>query len=312
MTENVLSPLTQPTMYFIGVTTGQSSSKRLFPRWAAILGIDAQLVGYDIALNAPPGDYRRIVEHIKREPLAQGALVTTHKIDLLEATSDLFDELDVYADLCCEVSCISKHEGRLHGTATDPIAAGLTWEAFIEFDHWQRTGGHVLCLGAGGSGVASSVYAAGLEHPPERYILVDMVEARLAKAQVIHQQLDTAMQFEYVLSNSAEQNDRLLAQLPDSSLVINATGMGKDRAGSPLTDGAQFPKKGIVWEFNYRGERQFLQQAKRQENTQHLHIEDGWTFFLHGWSMVVAKIFHLDLTSEIFRQFATAAEMLRS
>ncbi len=73
-----------PTMYFIGVTTGQSSIMRLFPLWAELLGLKhAQLVGVDLPLHAAPEQYRQVVAQIKNDPLSLGALVTTHKIDLL-------------------------------------------------------------------------------------------------------------------------------------------------------------------------------------------------------------------------------------
>ena len=55
-----------------------------------------------------------------------------------------------------------------------------------------------------------------------------------------------------------EDNDRLVGRLKPSSLVVNATGLGKDAPGSPITDNAQFPAKGIAWDFNYRGELAFL------------------------------------------------------
>ena len=45
-----------------------------------------------------------IVQHIKDDPLSMGALVTTHKIDLLHACRDLFDYLDPYAEICDEIS----------------------------------------------------------------------------------------------------------------------------------------------------------------------------------------------------------------
>jgi seryl-tRNA synthetase len=40
-------------------------------------------------------------------PLSMGALVTTHKIDLLDAAYEMFDCLDPNAELCGEVSSIS-------------------------------------------------------------------------------------------------------------------------------------------------------------------------------------------------------------
>src|SRR5690242_13546290 len=111
-----------PTMYFIGVTTNQSAMKRLFPMWTKVLGLDhAQLIGIDLPLHADPEQYRQAIVQIKHDLLSLGALITTHKIDLFRATSDMFDNLDKYAQLCQEVSCISKRDGRLTGYAKDAI-----------------------------------------------------------------------------------------------------------------------------------------------------------------------------------------------
>ena len=117
------NPATEPTMYFIGVTTGQSSIMRIFPIWAKALGIQGCLKGIDIAIHAPAEDYRAAVEFIRSDPLSLGALVTTHKIDLLNACRDLFDELDPYAQQFGEISSISKRDGRLWGHAKDPCWA---------------------------------------------------------------------------------------------------------------------------------------------------------------------------------------------
>ena len=77
----------------------------------------------------------------------------------------------------------------------------------------------------------------------------------------------------------------------EGSLIINATGLGKDRPGSPLTDAAQFPKKAIVWEINYRGELTFMHQAEAQEREKELDIQDGWMYFVYGWTQVMADVF---------------------
>jgi shikimate 5-dehydrogenase len=86
-----------------------------------------------------------------------------------------------------------------------------------------------------------------------------------------------------VLSPQAENNDEILARLAPGSLVINATGLGKDAPGSPLSPLAQFPENGIVWDLNYRGDLVFLEQARQQKNHVTL-VEDGWIYFLHGWT----------------------------
>ena len=26
-----------------------------------------------------------------------------------------------------------------------------------------------------------------------------------------------------------------------------------------------------------------------------LHVEDGWVYFLHGWTRVIAEVFHVDI-----------------
>ena len=70
-----------PTMYFIGVTTSASSSVRVFPRWAQLLGLgQCRLVGLDFPLHDDAQRYREAVEFIKSDPLSLGALVTSHKM----------------------------------------------------------------------------------------------------------------------------------------------------------------------------------------------------------------------------------------
>ena len=118
-------------MYFIGVTTAQSSIMKVFPRWAKVLGINAVIKGIDIGIHAPADDYRRTVDFIKNDPLSLGALVTTHKLDLLNAARDMFDALDPYAELLSEISSISKQGNKLWGHAKDPISSGLSLEAFV-------------------------------------------------------------------------------------------------------------------------------------------------------------------------------------
>jgi shikimate dehydrogenase len=71
---------------------------------------------------------------------------------------------------------------------------------------------------------------------------------------------------------------------------------GKDTPGSPVTDSALFPHHAIVWEFNYRGELDFLHQAQAQLERRDLQDEDGWMYFIQGWTMIVTRILHIELT----------------
>lgn len=296
-----------PTFYFVGVTTGKSSINHVFPRWMDVLGLDVQLAGIDAPLHAPVETYRSIVEHIKADPMVRGGLVTTHKIDLLAATRDLFDELDPNARLCGEVSAIVKRDGKLLGYAKDPISSGRTWEHFVPAGHFGRTKAEVLCFGSGGAAVATTVYLAQAADRPKRVTLVDVSAERLAHGQQIHQQLTTDIHFNYVLNSDPYDNDILMGDLPAGSVVINGTGMGKDLPGSPVTVSGIFPDNGLVWEFNYRGELSFLKQAQQQATRRNLTIEDGWVYFLHGWTQVVAEVLDFELTPDLFTRMDEAA-----
>ena len=102
-----------------------------------------------------------------------------------------------------------------------------------------------------------------------------------------------------------------MESLPDYSLVINATGMGKDTPGSPITDDGLFPKNGWAWEFNYRGELDFMHQAERQKNSRGLKVEDGWIYFIHGWTQVIFQALHIEMTPEIFDKLEKIANSIR-
>jgi shikimate dehydrogenase len=40
-------------------------------------------------------------------------------------------------------------------------------------------------------------------------------------------------------------------------------------------------------------------------------VEDGWLYFVHGWTQVVAQVLHFDLTSPLFDQLNQAASTVR-
>ena len=288
-------------MYFIGVTTRQSSIMRVFPEWARHLGLgDCAIVGMDFVPHDKPEAYREAVRFIKEDEKSLGALVTTHKVDLLRACGSLFDELDPYASLLGEVSSISKRGGKLIGLAKDPVTSGLALNAFLPRDHWKNTGAEAFIIGAGGSAMALTWHLTNAEHGenrPSRIVVSNRSTPRLDEMRRLHEQLATRVPVEYRHTPRPEQNDEILSGLKPHSLVVNATGLGKDAPGSPLTGDAVFPEHGLVWDFNYRGELLFLEQARAQSAARYLHIEDGWVYFIHGWTQVIAEVFHIAIPS---------------
>lgn len=271
-----------------------------------MLGVgDVRLVGVDLPLHSEPARYREVVERIKLGEHELGALITTHKIDVFEACRDLFDALDENAELCGEASFLAKREGSFIAGASDPISSG---RALAEFHSGDV--GEVLCLGGGGSATAITVHL--LQHNLASGItVVNRSAPRLAAMRTVHAKLDPRIEVRYVENSDPSVNDRLVSALPPTSMVINATGMGKDRRGSPLTDDAVFPERGYAWDFNYRGELEFLRQARRQAGSRHVHVEDGWRYFIHGWAVVMDQVFDVAIGADVMARLSEVSEAER-
>jgi len=309
-------PATEKTLYFIGVTTGQSSIMQVYPRWAKeALGLgDTVIKGIDMEIHAPQEDYRKVVEFIKNDALSIGALVTTHKIDLYDASKDLFEYLDPYAKMFGELSSISKKEGRLEGYAKDPISSGLTLDSFVPANYWAEKGGELFIMGAGGSAIAICSHLlkpSNGSNIPSKVVIGNRSKPRLDEIERLLKEINPDVPAEFYLTPETDDNDKILAKIKPNSLIINATGLGKDRPGSPLSDNCEYPKDSLVWELNYRGELTFMKQAIAQAEKKNLYIEDGWTYFIHGWTQVVAEVFHIDITGEVFASCDKIARDMR-
>jgi shikimate dehydrogenase len=278
----------RPTFYFIGVTTTKSSIMKVFPLWVKELGHpEITIEGIDLKIHDTPHAYRAAVAQIKYDPLSLGGL---------------------------ELSSISKRGGRLEGHAKDPITAGLSLDAIIGDNYFGRTGASVLCFGAGGSAAATLLHLMDKPDPgdrPRKFIVVNRSPGRLAELRAMVERHGTDISVDYRCNADPQVNDEWMAALPEYSIVINATGMGKDIPGSPLTNAGVFPRHGIAWEFNYRGELDFMHQALAQVDSREVKVEDGWLYFLHGWTQVVAQVLHIDLTPEVFQRLAAAAGTVR-
>ncbi|MDK1389545.1 shikimate dehydrogenase [Sinorhizobium sp. 8-89] len=292
-------PAKQATLYFIGVTTAKSSIMKVFPAWAEHLGLkDAVIEGIDFKLHDDPTAYRAAVEFIRDDPLSMGALVTTHKIDLFAACKDLFNVIDPHAKLMDETSCISKRNGKFVCHAKDPISSGLAIDGFLGQGYFARTGADLFSMGTGGSTIAITWHLMRRSRGrdvPGRIVVSNRSQHRLDEIKRIHESVESDVPVEYVLAPKPEDNDAVLAGLKPGSLVINATGLGKDAPGSPLSGAARFPEKAVAWDLNYRGELIFLDQARGQQKQRSLQVEDGWTYFIHGWTQVIAEVFDVEI-----------------
>ena len=306
----LLQSAKNPTFYFIGVDTAKSSIMKIFPKWAEALGLQAEIKGIDLPLHAPAEDYRRVVQFIKDDNLSLGALVTTHKLDLFKASRNIFDYVDPFGERLEEVSSISKRNGKFCAHAKDPISSGLALETFVPTNFWKEHGGEALLLGAGGSSLAMSMYFAQKkfgDNAPKRITIANRSEPRLVSARAALEGISEKIEFRFVHNPAPEGNDRLVAALPPFSLIVNATGLGKDAPGSPTTDFVSYPHNSLVWEINYRGDLLFMRQAQAQQKAKNLHVEDGWEYFIHGWTQVIAEVFDIEINSQTLEKMSAIA-----
>lgn len=312
-----LPPATVKTIYFVGVTTARSSIRTVFPAWARALTLgDIRLVGIDMPLHASPALYRKVVEFIRTDSMSLGALVTSHKLDLFAAARDLFDVVDPHAELMEETSCISKSDGELVCHAKDPISSGLALDSFIKRGYWEESGGEAICLGAGGSAIAISWYLTqprrGTDRP-SRVVVTNRSPARLGSLKRKFASLSLDVPMDYVLCPTPADNARVVNAARPGSLVVNATGLGKDAPGSPLPNDVIWPENGLVWDLNYRGDPVFLDQARASEQKRHLHVEDGWVYFIHGWIQVIGEVLKVEIPTSgpSFDELSSIASRMR-
>ena len=302
-------------MQFFGVRTVGSLALQCFPRWAQVLGVGgAVLEGVDLPLGDDLTLHRASVKALRAEEAVRGALVTSHKLSVVRAAGDLIDRLTPEAAASQEVSALYKRDGLLWGHACDPANCGLALGEFLGRDYWERQeDAEVLSLGGGGAAVALLLYLLrDAPRKPRRLIIVDKREDNLAHCQEVARAYgEDAMPISFVRGGDPVQHDKLVASLPPHSLVINATGMGKDVPGSPVSDAVRFPLHGAAWELNYRGARPFLQQALAQQKDRKLRVTDGWHYFMHGWSSVMSLVFDVEITPAIFAKFCQVSESLR-
>ncbi len=101
--------------------------------------------------------------------------------------------------------------------------------------------------------------------------------------------------------------DAMVAAARPGTLIVNATGAGKDHKGSPVTDAVRFPAECAFWDLNYRGDLRMLAAARAQAEDRTLRVHDGTSLFCHGWAAALTAV--LDLPEDPRRAEAFAAEM---
>jgi shikimate dehydrogenase len=286
-------------IWFVGVSTAGSTALTAFPSWARSLNLDAVLVGVDVDQNAPSDAYRQLVARFRASADVIGAVITGHKARFFEAAGDQLDAVSDAARACREISVLRRDADRICGTAIEVRSSGTALTELIPADHWATSAGELLILGTGGT--AAALIAAIFDSPragsgcPPAVHLIDLVPDR---AERLAEHLGHLSPGTAVSVQGVDQAGSVLARLPAASLIVNATGVGKDVPGSPIPLPAQWPDQATFWEINYRGELPLLKDATAQTPARQLNVHDGWKLFIAGWIEALGAILDRQLTTE--------------
>jgi shikimate 5-dehydrogenase len=275
---------------FVGVDTGGSRIHREFPAWAARLGRpEWTLRGVDLPPTAPASDYRDLVDAVAANPHVAGAVVTSHKLRLYRAAADRLRRTDTLVDRTLEINALARTtDGGVDGFARDPLALAAVLPRF------DVAGRDVVVYGAGGAGTALLLaltldVGAGWAPGPRSITVVDTDDGALAALRATADRCGLAGRVDLRSPATAP------ARVPDGALVVNATGLGKDRPGSPLPPGTVLPPTATAWDFNYRGDLTFLADARAQGAT----AVDGWDYFVAGWGAALTAIAGVPFTDDL-------------
>jgi shikimate 5-dehydrogenase len=307
---------------FVGISTGSSVAHAVFGGWASVLGQPWRLAGVDLRPGTSAGTYQRLVAAMHRNPCVRGAVVTAHKLRLYRACAADLDRCDRLAGLTREINTLASRDS-LAGYARDALSLTCILPGLAARSPVGTLAGlHVLCLGAGGAATAlllalhldisvcpdtATTISPRADCPAHVTFADSSAEALDALRRVAARARIDPARLSFAHVRGVGDCDRLVAELPVPALVINATGLGKDQPGSPLTPAAHLGPGTLAWDLNYRGSLTFLHQAAARGAA----VLDGWEYFIAGWAGALTAIAGISFTARLLTQLAEVAAPYR-
>ena len=308
---------------FLGISTAGSLAHRTFPGWSQLFCPGAVMRGADLPADAGPAAFRHLIAAMTANPRVLGAVVTSHKLRLFRACQDLAGYAEPLVALTQEIAGISTRD-RVRAFARDAQSLDIILDGIggPAGPGWAPPR-PMLCIGAGGAAIALMLAMrldiAGTLAAQRPVIRAGQAaRGRLTIVGRDQESLDNVRAVRDRCGIPADGAGLLLAPDPDAvarqvgsavprTVVINATGLGKIEPGSPLPDQPPFPPDAVAWDFNYRGPLTFLDQARRAG----VATEDGWDYFVAGWSAALAAITGQELTAGLLGQAVRSARPFR-
>jgi shikimate 5-dehydrogenase len=267
---------------------------------------DCDLIGVDMPAVAPDHRYRALVTKVRDDVSCAGVQVTSHKVRLYRAASSVIDRYSEDVSYLEEVGGLLVRTGTV--TAVSPDAMALRRELMMVLGHRPKR--EIVILGGGGAARAIAFIAAELQKVSK----VSITEADDARRLALGRWLGRLKAGNPSLELNAfpaDANDNLVSSATGGAVIINATGLGKDSPGSPLSDHAPFPCDGVAWDLNYRGERHFLTQASRQATERRLAVRDGFSYFVDNWTCFLESALRKNLSSDDKAALGNETVMIR-
>ncbi|SDM39774.1 hypothetical protein [Allokutzneria albata] len=288
-----------PLVLFVGVRTAGSLVHAVFDRWSDVLDRTWVLRGVDLPIDTPPATYRRLLTAMRGNPAVVGAVVTAHKLRLYRACADLFDQRDRLVELTQEINTVAA------GSTVACYANDARSLVEILPSLGPIAGRDVVCFGAGGAATALLLALHSDGPRPSRVRFADVDPAALTQLEAMARRIGATP--DLVRLTGRADADRLVAELSGPALVVNATGLGKDAPGSPISDQAPLGPATTAWDLNYRGDLTFLRQARDRDAP----TVDGWDYFAAGWAAALAALASTEFTPALLARFTAAAEPFR-
>ncbi|MGC5017853.1 hypothetical protein [Micromonospora sp. DT47] len=309
-----------PLYLFVGISTAGSSIHTAFPLWAPTFAPGAVLRGVDLPATTDPAEFRRLAIAMRDNPLVRGAVVTSHKLRMYDAITELIDHADPLSAITHELNALDTRDG-IHAFARDPQSLDILLGAMTP--EWIGPDRSMICIGSGGAATALML-AMGLDIPAtiasghatprttqgrrgsltilgiERQALAAMRVVR-QRAGILDADVTTA------IAATPDVTGTYTRRADPGTVIVNATGLGKTSPGSPLERPADLPPGVLAWDFNYRGTLTFLQQAQEAGTA----TMNGWDYFLAGWTAALAAITSTEATTHLFDQIRRLSTGLR-